>query len=102
MTWGRTLILFPVIQPNSDCCLLADPKLTALGIQQAQAVNKAWIAESKFNIPLPQSLYTSPFTRAVHTAMITFDGILINTPSNEGRKRPIIKEVRFIWNQTHS
>ncbi|KAF8532048.1 phosphoglycerate mutase [Gautieria morchelliformis] len=70
-----------------------DPKLTELGIQQARAVNSAWNAEIKHDMPLPQSLYTSPLTRAVHTALITFDGLLINSGNYaKGQKRPLIKE----------
>ena len=101
-TWPGDVrsLSFPLLIFNTDCYLLADPKLTALGIRQAQVVNKAWNAEIEYDIPLPQSLYSSPFTRALHTASITFDGILFDSKNNgyvKGHKLPFIKEVRSFF-----
>ncbi|KAF8524455.1 histidine phosphatase superfamily [Gautieria morchelliformis] len=80
-----------------------DPKLTELGIQQAQAVNSAWNTEIKHDMPLPQSLYSSPFTRALHTALITFDGLLMNSGNYaKGQKRPLIKEKLREVNGVHT
>ncbi|KAJ7776925.1 phosphoglycerate mutase-like protein, partial [Mycena maculata] len=52
-----------------------DPELTALGKEQAAAVNKVWKEELTAGIPLPQKMYCSPMTRALDTYMITFRGI---------------------------
>jgi len=68
-----------------------DPKLTELGISQAKAAHDAWIDEIKAGIPLPESLYSSPLSRSVHTAQITFEGILLNVAEDK-LKQPLIKE----------
>ncbi|KIJ31716.1 hypothetical protein M422DRAFT_36152 [Sphaerobolus stellatus SS14] len=78
-----------------------DPKLTELGIEQAKTAHNAWIEELKAGIPLPESLYSSPFNRAIHTALITFDGILINMPEGQ-QKRPLIKELLREMNGVHT
>ncbi|KAJ7085201.1 histidine phosphatase superfamily [Mycena belliarum] len=52
-----------------------DPELTALGIEQAASVNEVWKAELRANIPLPDRMYCSPMTRALHTNAITFAGV---------------------------
>lgn len=45
-------------------------------------------------IPLPQRLYSSPFTRAAHTFELSFDGIF-GDGLGEGRNlRPLVKEVK--------
>ena len=94
MTWGRTSSNFACINFATYFSTLADPKLTELGIEQARVVHRAWNAEIMDGIPLPESIYSSPFSRALHTTLITFGGILINAPdSPHGQKRPIIKEV---------
>jgi broad specificity phosphatase PhoE len=54
----------------------ADARLTPLGVQQALAVNTFWqmeIADQK--IPTPQRYYTSPLTRCLTTANLTFFGL---------------------------
>ncbi|KAF8579078.1 phosphoglycerate mutase [Ramaria rubella] len=80
-----------------------DPKLTELGLQQAKAVNKLWHTEIAYDIPLPESLYSSPFSRAVHTALITFDGILLDAvDSKRSQKRPLIKEKLREVNGVHT
>lgn len=53
-----------------------DAQLTSNGILQAQIANTFWkheIATQK--IPYPQSYYTSPLSRCLDTAKITFEGI---------------------------
>lgn len=55
---------------------VADPQLTPLGEEQAQAAHAAWKQERRFGIPLPEKLYTSPLTRAIRTHQVTFDDIL--------------------------
>ncbi|KIK40093.1 hypothetical protein CY34DRAFT_286866 [Suillus luteus UH-Slu-Lm8-n1] len=53
-----------------------DPELTPLGKDQAKAAHDAWKQECEFDIPLPEKLYSSPLTRAIHTNKITFDSII--------------------------
>ncbi|KDQ16131.1 hypothetical protein BOTBODRAFT_65050 [Botryobasidium botryosum FD-172 SS1] len=55
-----------------------DPKLTELGISQAEVAHAAWKTEIPYGIPLP-SLYSSPFSRAASTLEITFKDILLST-----------------------
>lgn len=67
----------------------ADAHLTANGISQALAVNAFWaslIANQK--IPTPESYYTSPLTRCLATANLTFSGL--NLP----QEHPFIPEVK--------
>ncbi|SPO23438.1 related to PMU1 - putative phosphomutase [Ustilago trichophora] len=61
-----------------------DARLTELGIQQARAVNDAWIAMLKQSdsAPLPTKLYSSPLSRALSTLEISYDKILVNNPNN--------------------
>lgn len=53
----------------------ADPKLTALGEEQARIVNREWKHESKYGLSVPPSRIVSPMNRAMHTCRITFDGL---------------------------
>ncbi|XTI84258.1 phosphoglycerate mutase-like protein [Cenococcum geophilum] len=67
----------------------ADAHLTANGISQALAVNAFWatlIVNQK--IPTPESYYTSPLTRCLATANLTFGGL--NLP----QEHPFIPEVK--------
>ncbi|GJJ13716.1 hypothetical protein Clacol_007972 [Clathrus columnatus] len=75
-----------------------DPVLTELGIQQAYNVNEVWKEEQEFGIPLPESLYSSPLTRAVNTAVITFENILFSPtgpPKLKTNYKRLIKEVKL-------
>ncbi|KAL9602144.1 MAG: hypothetical protein Q9219_002008 [cf. Caloplaca sp. 3 TL-2023] len=54
----------------------ADARLTPKGVTQAQTVNSFWASEIKDQkIPTPQSYYTSPLTRCLATANLTFSGL---------------------------
>ena len=54
----------------------ADAHLTPNGIAQAQFAHIFWTSEiSQQKIPTPQSYYTSPLTRCLSTANITFSGL---------------------------
>jgi broad specificity phosphatase PhoE len=67
-----------------------DAHLTPLGIHQAKTVSKFWqnlISTQK--MPLPQSYYSSPLTRAMQTAQLTFSGLPL-PPSQTFR--PVVKE----------
>lgn len=53
-----------------------DAQLTSNGILQAQVANRFWQHEIETQkIPQPQSYYTSPLSRCLATANITFSGI---------------------------
>ncbi|GJJ14515.1 hypothetical protein Clacol_008779 [Clathrus columnatus] len=58
-----------------------DPLLTELGITQAKNVNRVWKEELHHNIPIPERLYSSPFSRAVHTAIISFSDVIFESGS---------------------
>lgn len=69
----------------------ADAHLTPRGIAQAHSVNTFWASEIKIQkIPTPQSYYTSPLTRSLATANLTFSGLKL--PSRHPFI-PIIKEL---------
>jgi broad specificity phosphatase PhoE len=75
----------------------ADARLTPNGVQQALSVNTFWkieIAEQK--IPAPQRYYTSPLTRCLTTANLTFFGL--NLPVFH----PFVPEVKELLRETIS
>ncbi|RMZ83473.1 hypothetical protein DV737_g1588, partial [Chaetothyriales sp. CBS 132003] len=54
----------------------ADAKLTSTGISQALVANKLWAKLiSEQNIQVPQAYYTSPLSRCLATANLTFAGL---------------------------
>ena len=61
-----------------------DARLTPLGIQQAHAVNEAWVAMLKQpdHAPLPTKLFSSPLSRALSTLEISYDKLLVSNPNN--------------------
>lgn len=53
-----------------------DARLTPEGVKQALAVNAFWASELKNQkVPPPRSYYTSPLTRCLATANLTFSGL---------------------------
>ncbi|KAJ7644855.1 histidine phosphatase superfamily [Roridomyces roridus] len=54
-----------------------DPELTTLGKAQAATAHAVWVQERAAStpIPLPETQYCSPMTRALDTHMITFEGV---------------------------
>ena len=69
----------------------ADAHLTENGITQAQIANAFWAKEiAQQKIPVPQTYYTSPLSRCLATANITFSGLTL--PSRE----PFIPEVKEV------
>ena len=53
-----------------------DARLTPLGVTQALTANQFWKTEIEVQkIPTPQSFYTSPLTRCLQTANLTFTGL---------------------------
>lgn len=54
----------------------ADAKITPNGVAQAVKANKFWADKIKTQkIPVPESYYSSPLTRCLQTAEITFAGL---------------------------
>ena len=59
----------------------ADAHLTVLGESQANKVNQFWAAEIEGQkILTPQSFYSSPLTRCLATAQLSFDGLKLQHP----------------------
>lgn len=59
----------------------ADAHLTSPGELQATKVNQFWAAEIEGQrIVTPQSFYTSPLTRCLATAQLSFDGLRLEYP----------------------
>ncbi|KAI4254037.1 MAG: hypothetical protein LQ352_003342 [Teloschistes flavicans] len=72
----------------------ADAHLTPKGIVQALTVNDFWVSEIKHQkIPTPQSYYTSPLTRCLSTANLTFGGLSL--PS----RHPFIPTVKEFFRE---
>lgn len=67
----------------------ADAKITPNGVAQAVKANKYWASRiSLQKIPTPDSYYTSPLTRCLQTANITFSGLSLP------RSKPFIPIVK--------
>ncbi|MCJ1235013.1 hypothetical protein MMC14_002977 [Varicellaria rhodocarpa] len=72
----------------------ADAHLTTTGEAQAQAVNSFWASEiTNQKIPTPQTYYTSPLTRCLATANISFSGL--DLPS----RHPFVPEVKELFRE---
>lgn len=68
----------------------ADAKLTEAGIRQAVIANSVWNRSiSELGMPVPGSYYSSPLSRCLSTANLTFSGL--DLPSNK-KFLPTIKE----------
>lgn len=68
----------------------ADPRLTAIGEEQARSAHAAWEREILRGVPVPQKYYCSPLTRAIRTLELTFVDVL---PADA---KPLIIEVSAI------
>lgn len=55
-----------------------DPELTEVGQSQARANNKVWRRQIEDGISLPKRHFVSPFTRALETMRLTWEGIGYN------------------------
>lgn len=53
-----------------------DPRLTAIGEEQARSAHAAWEREIHRGVPIPQKYYCSPLTRAIRTLELTFVDVL--------------------------
>ncbi|OCK82547.1 phosphoglycerate mutase-like protein [Lepidopterella palustris CBS 459.81] len=72
----------------------ADAHLTANGIKQALAVNAFWAKEmAEQKIPVPESYYTSPLSRCLATANLTFSGLALP------REHPFVPQVKELFRE---
>lgn len=63
-------------QDGNGTVVWADAHLTQSGVEQAEIANRFWAKEiEEQRIPTPQTYYTSPLTRCLDTANITFSGL---------------------------
>lgn len=84
-------------QDGNGTVVWADAHLTQPGVEQAEIANRFWAKEiEEQRIPTPQTFYTSPLTRCLDTANITFSGL--DLPARHSFV-PTVKEVslRKIW-----
>ncbi|MCJ1446581.1 MAG: hypothetical protein MMC23_007086 [Stictis urceolatum] len=69
------------LQDGNGTITWADAKLTQNGIDQAKVAHSFWQQKIKEDsIPTPQSFYTSPLTRCMSTAELTFSGLELQHP----------------------
>jgi len=81
-------------QDGNSTVTWADAHLTPLGVNQALAVNRFWASEIKEQkIPRPESYYTSPLTRCLQTANLTFSGLVLQA------QHPFIPEVKELFRE---
>ncbi|GJJ10399.1 hypothetical protein Clacol_004625 [Clathrus columnatus] len=59
-----------------------DPLLTDVGTEQAYNVNSIWKQELSAGIPIPEGFYSSPLSRAIQTALISFEEIAFPSGNN--------------------
>ena len=72
----------------------SDAHLSPLGVTQALAVNAFWASEIETQkIRTPQTFYTSPLTRCLQTANLTFNGLSLPAQS------PFIPEVKELFRE---
>ncbi|GJJ10383.1 hypothetical protein Clacol_004609 [Clathrus columnatus] len=70
-----------------------DPLLTDVGTEQAYNINSIWKQELSSGIPIPESFYVSPLSRAIQTVLISFEGIAFPSGNNPVvAPKAIIKE----------
>lgn len=69
------------IRDGNSSVVWADASLSPLGVKQAQAVQRFWAAQiAGQRTPAPQRYYTSPLTRCLQTANLTFGGLALTDP----------------------
>lgn len=73
LTWEQC---YWSLQDGNGTVTWADARITPNGVAQAQKANAFWASRIKLQkIPLPETYYTSPLTRCLQTANITFFGL---------------------------
>ncbi|WEW60203.1 putative phosphoglycerate mutase pmu1 [Emydomyces testavorans] len=70
----------------------ADAHLTDQGIADAKVAHQTWATQMKHGIPVPESYYTSPLSRCLQTANVTFS--TLNLPESNPFL-PTVKEHFF-------
>ncbi|KAL8826890.1 MAG: hypothetical protein Q9191_003525, partial [Dirinaria sp. TL-2023a] len=69
------------VRDGNGSVVWADASLSPLGISQAQAVHRFWASQLVGQrTPAPERFYTSPLTRCLQTANLTFDGLALQHP----------------------
>ncbi|KAF2753434.1 phosphoglycerate mutase [Pseudovirgaria hyperparasitica] len=77
-------------QDGNGTSTWADARLTENGINQANIAHAFWVnALQNAGIPAPDSYYSSPLTRCLETARITYEGL--DLPHNK-KFKPVVKE----------
>ena len=72
----------------------ADAKITPNGVAQAVKANKFWASHIKNEkLPAPETYYSSPLTRCLQTANITFSGL--DLPS----RQPFVPTVKELFRE---
>ncbi|EAS34593.3 phosphoglycerate mutase [Coccidioides immitis RS] len=72
----------------------ADAHLTDQGIADAKVANETWVTQMKNGIPVPQTYYTSPLSRCLDTAKITFS--TLDLP----KSKPFVPTVKELLRET--
>ncbi|KAI4277209.1 MAG: hypothetical protein L6R35_006159 [Caloplaca aegaea] len=71
-----------------------DARLTPAGVTQALTVNAYWASQIKTQkVPTPQNYYTSPLTRCLSTANLTFSGLKLP------RRHPFVPTVKEFFRE---
>ena len=68
----------------------ADAKVTPNGVAQAEIAHNFWVSQvASQKQSIPESFYTSPLSRCLETAKLTFEGLV--TPF-----KPLIKDRKSV------
>lgn len=78
---------------GADGMVWADANLTALGQTQALDVHKLWKSQLPHRIPVPETFYVSPLSRAIETADLTFKALRL---PEDKQYCPVVKEVNLL------
>ncbi len=82
------------LKDGNGTAFWADARITPNGVAQAVKANNFWASHIiSQKIPVPETYYTSPLTRCLQTANITFSGL--DLPS----RRPFIPVVKELFRE---
>jgi broad specificity phosphatase PhoE len=89
-----TLQCYWSIRDGNGTVTWADARITENGIAQAQKANAFWASHIiSQKIPVPETYYTSPLTRCLETANVTFFGL--DLPS----RKPFVPTVKELFRE---
>ncbi|KAL7268959.1 putative phosphoglycerate mutase pmu1 [Rhizina undulata] len=77
------------LKDGNETSTWSDAQLTPQGIEEALKANAAWKTQIESGIPLPESFYSSPLSRAASTLLLNWRDI---TPKPGANPTPIFKE----------